>query len=175
MQDTSKTLEIYQEALYPTMQRNHLTYLVEDNASPHNNQTIRDSHHTNNINIVGYEATPAEKDQIRDLIRVQTTGYRREQDRRAQMTKQTRELDRLPAWPPNSPDLNLIEVVWSWMVRWIRDSDGGWPSNPLDLKVKVLEAWDAVPLTAFRELLRSYRCRLEAIYSVNGDRHPQFA
>ena len=50
------------------------------------------------------------------------------------MTKQTRELDWLPAWPPNSLDLNLVEVVWSWMVRWIRDSDGGWPKEAGALK-----------------------------------------
>ena len=91
------------------------------------------------------------------------------------MTKQTRELDRLPAWPPNSPDLNLIEVVWSWMVRFIRDSDGGWPRDPEELKTKVLWAWDQVTLTSFRSLCRSFRIRLEAIHSVGGDRHPNFA
>ena len=112
--------------------------------SPHNNQTIRDSHYAHNIAIVGYEVTEAEKDDIRALIRQQCEGYRREQDKRAQMTKQTRELDRLPAWPPNSPDLNLIEVVWSWMVRWGRDSDGGWPADAEALKAKVLAAWDGM-------------------------------
>jgi len=175
MQDTNKTLEIYNEALYPTMAALRITHLVEDNASPHNNQRIRDSHTEKGINIVGYSATAAEKADIRNLIEQQTRRYRRPQDRQAQMTKQPRELDRLPAWPPNSPDLNLIEVVWSWMVRWIRDSDGGWPANPEDLKAKVLQAWDAVSLGAFRELLRSYRYRLETIASVTGDRHPQFA
>ena len=124
---------------------------------------------------MGYHATDAEKQHIEGFIREQTRHYHREQDKRAQLTKQTRELSRLPAWPPNSPDLNLIEVVWSWMVRWIRDFDGGWPANPEDLKVKVLEAWDAVPLSSFRELVRSYRVRLQAIHSVDGDRHPQFA
>ena len=86
-----------------------------------------------------------------------------------------RELERLPSWPPNSPDLNLIEVVWSWMVRWIRDSDGGWPHDPELLKPKVLQAWDAVDLDKFRELLRSYRIRLMAIHAHDGDRHPDFA
>ena len=61
------------------------------------------------------------------------------------------------------------------MVKWIRDSDEGWPTRAEDLKGKVLEAWDAIPLESFRELIRSYRIRLEAIASVNGDRHPQFA
>ena len=175
MQDTAKTLQIYREALYPTLHAWGLDEIVEDNASPHNNDTIRQSHHDNNIRIVGYRATPDDKETIKALIREQVTHYRREQDQKAQMTKQTRELERLPAWPPNSPDLNLIEVVWSWMVRWIRDSDGGWPGRPEDLKVKVLEAWDAVPLESFRELVRSYRVRLLAIHSVDGDRHPQFA
>ena len=79
------------------MARHGLNQLVEDNASPHNNQTIRDSHTAHNVNIVGYEVTADEKDEIRGLIRQQVAGYRREQDKRAQMTKQTRELDRLPA------------------------------------------------------------------------------
>ena len=175
MQDTEKTLQIYAEALYPTLRQWDLDEIVEDNASPHNNNTIRQSHIDNNVRIVGYVATPVEKEQIKALIREQTRHYRREQDKRAQMTKQTRELDRLPAWPPNSPDLNLIEVVWSWMVRWIRDSDEGWPKEAEALKTKVLQAWDAVPLESFRELVRSYRVRLQAIFSVDGDRHPQFA
>ena len=175
MQDTEKTLQIYREALYPTMLQHGMYQLVEDNASPHNNETIRQCHRDNNIRIVGYHATEEEKEAIVALIRQQTTGYRREQDKKAQITKQTRELSRLPAWPPNSPDLNLIEVVWSWMVRWIRDSDSGWPANPEDLKAQVLAAWDAVPLESFRELVRSYRVRLQVIHSVDGDRHPQFA
>ena len=83
---------------------------------------------------MGYSATDAEKEKIRGLIRQQVAGYRRDQDKKAQMTKQTRELERLPAWPPNSPDLNLVETVWSWMVWWIRDSDGGWPDRPEPLR-----------------------------------------
>ena len=57
----------------------------------------------------------------------------------------------------------------------MRDSDGGWPAEAEALKIKVLEAWDAIPLESFRELVRSYRVRLQAIHSVDGDRHPQFA
>ena len=61
------------------------------------------------------------------------------------------------------------------MVRGVRDSDGGCPANAEDLKVKVLSTWDAIPLESFRELVRSYRVRLQTINSVGGDRHPQFA
>ena len=175
MQDTNKTLEIYQEALYPTLDRLGLDHIVEDNDSPHNNDRIRASHDAHDAKIVWYSATEADKAAIRAAIEVQTRNYRRPQDRAAQMTKQTRELDRLPAWPPNSPDLNLIEVVWSWMVKGIRDSDDGWPSDPQTLKARVLQAWEEIPLESFRELVRSYRVRLEAIHSVDGNRHPQFA
>ena len=175
MQDTEKTLQIYADALYPSLVRLGINSIVEDNASPHNNDTIRASHEQHGVNIVGYTATEDEKEEIKELIRQQCEHYRRDQDKKAQMTKQTRELDRLPAWPPNSPDLNLIEVVWSWMVKGIRDSDNGWPSDPEILKQRVLEAWDAIPLESFRELARSYRFRLMAIHSSNGGRHPQFA
>ena len=104
--------------------------LVEDNASPDNNDEIRSSHRRHGVNIVGYNATERQKEIIRTLIEEQTRQYRRPQDRKAQMTKQTRELGRLPAWTPNSPDLNLIEVVWSWMVKWMRQHDNGWPRDP---------------------------------------------
>ena len=87
MQDTSKTLEIYDTALYPTLQQWGMDEIVEDNASPHNNDVIRKSHDDNNVRIVGYSATPADKEAIKALIRVQTAGYRREQDKTAQMTK----------------------------------------------------------------------------------------
>ena len=97
MQDTTKTLEIYEEALYPTLTRFGINHIVEDNASPHNNDAIRRSHARHHANIVGYSATDAQKEQIKDLIRAQTIHYLREQDRKAQMTNQTRELDRLPA------------------------------------------------------------------------------
>ena len=53
MQDTEKTLEIYREALYPTLREWGLDQIVEDNASPHNNDTIRQSHIDNGAVIVG--------------------------------------------------------------------------------------------------------------------------
>ena len=77
--------------------------------------------------------------------------------------------------PPNSPDLNLVEVVWSWMVKRIRDDEDGWPRDPERLKAQVLRVWDDIPLDSFRELVKSYRVRLQAILSVGGNRHPQLA
>ena len=169
MQDTQKTLDSYRETLYPTLHRLGINHIVEDNESPHNNVSVTETMVSTSW------GTPYEKVTIVELIRDQTHHYRREQDKRAQLTKQTREFDRLPAWPPNSPDLNLVEVVWSWMVKAIKDSDEGWPSDQETLKTWVVAAWDAIPIESFRELCRSYRIRLQAIHSVDGGRHPQFA
>ena len=68
--------------------------IVKDNASPHNNDTTRQIHRDNNVCVVvGYNITPPEKEDIKSLIWVQVEGYRREQDKRVQITKQTREMD----------------------------------------------------------------------------------
>lgn len=172
-QDIDKTLQIYEDFLYPVMRDARITHVVEDNASPHNSERVREKHREHGVQIVGYHATAAEKEEIVRLITAQTRQYRRDQDRRAQITKQTRELSRLPAWPPNSPDLNLIEIVWSWMVRKL--SLRGWPRRPDDLRASLEEVWEEISLESFRELVLGYRARLMCVISVKGDRHPQFA
>ena len=70
MQDTQKTLEIYSKALYPTLDRLGLDHIVEDNASPHNNDRIRVSHDAHDVKIVGYSVTEADKAEIRTAIEV---------------------------------------------------------------------------------------------------------
>ena len=54
----------------------NINSIVEDNASPHNNDVIRESHRAHNARIVGYTATDAEKEEIKALIREQTGGNR---------------------------------------------------------------------------------------------------
>ena len=41
------------DALYPTLVDLELDHLVEDTASPHNNDVIRQSHTDHGVNIVG--------------------------------------------------------------------------------------------------------------------------
>ena len=50
--------------------------IIEDNASPHNNDVIRDSHRTNGIRLVGYIANESQKRDIKSLIDEQTRSYR---------------------------------------------------------------------------------------------------
>ena len=71
MQDTTKTLEIYEDTLYPSLRRLDINNIVEDNVLPHKNVTIRVSHTEHGVNIVGYTSTEDEKEEIRELIRQQ--------------------------------------------------------------------------------------------------------
>ena len=81
-------MEIYVEELYPTSRRLRIDQIVDDNVSPHNNDTIiRVSHRVNDTRIVGYSVTAAEKKRIRELIMTQCDGYRCEQDKKTQITK----------------------------------------------------------------------------------------
>ena len=58
----------HREALYPYLSEHGLHEIIEDNASCHNNVTIRDEHKKHGVKLVGYEATDLEKQQIKDLI-----------------------------------------------------------------------------------------------------------
>ena len=73
MQDTAKTLEIYETAFYPALTRMRINNIEEDTVSPHNNETIRDSHRRHNVNIVGYTVTETQKEKIKDLIHYSPT------------------------------------------------------------------------------------------------------
>ena len=75
-------MQIYEEALYPAMREWDITELVEDNASPHNNDKIRECHRRHGVDIVGYHADERQKEIIKQLIEDQTQHYRRTQDRK---------------------------------------------------------------------------------------------
>ena len=98
MQDIEKTLEIYIEELYPTMWELDINQLVQP-TRPHTTTTSSacPTHTTTSTSLGVRRQRHRQKDEIRGLIRQQCVGCRREQDRRAQMMKQTRELGRLPA------------------------------------------------------------------------------
>ena len=56
------------EALCPYLSHHDLNEVVEDNASCHNNDFIRNEHKRRGVTLVGYEATDDEKEIIKDLI-----------------------------------------------------------------------------------------------------------
>jgi hypothetical protein len=73
----------------------------------------------------------------------------------------------LPNWPPNSPDLNLIENVWSYVqakvdARGCRDFDS--------FKAAVMEEWEAVPRSVLASLFASMPKRLEKVIDLGGQK-----
>lgn len=72
-------------------------------------------------------------------------------------------------WPSCSPDLNPIENLWGWMVRKIYEG-GKIYKNISDLKVAILEAWNAVPNSLITSLIESMPNRCLAVIKSNGNK-----
>jgi len=87
----------------------------------------------------------------------------------AESTKQllrSRGIATVVAWPPNSPDLNPIENLWTWMKNrvYAREYD-----SLEGLKAAVLEAWEAVPLSMLSKLMGSFNKRKRICAARGGD------
>jgi transposase len=72
-------------------------------------------------------------------------------------------------WPPFSPDLNPIENCWNWIKDYIEDK-WGLNEDPGHMRLReyVLEAWDMMPDSYWRELLDSMPARCQAVIDANG-------
>ena len=69
-------------------------------------------------------------------------------------------------WPPNSPDLNLIEHVWGWIERKLGELD---PITDLEeLKRTVGRLWDEAPIDHHRSACESYEDRLWNVLDQKG-------
>jgi hypothetical protein len=96
---------------------------------------------------------------------------------RSNLTKANLQKRRIPfiKWPQYSPDLNLIEHVWSWMKNWIQKHyytayyDASKILLP-DLRRIIQEAWDAVPNEFIDSLYQSWWRRCQAVIDAKGGR-----
>ncbi len=73
------------------------------------------------------------------------------------------------SWPPNSPDLNPIEVVWCWMKDFIQYRYGlvEKPGLP-HLRLQLAEAWDSIDQVRLDALLATMPARCQAVIDANG-------
>jgi len=72
-------------------------------------------------------------------------------------------------WPSNSPDLNLIENLWS-IVK--RNVEKKMPKNTDDLRRFMIQEWDDIPESTLIGLVGSMKRRCELIIENNGERIP---
>jgi hypothetical protein len=80
-------------------------------------------------------------------------------------------------WPPNSPDLNPIEIVWNWMKQWIQETYGmeidsfeseGKKMNSNRLKQMVKEAWNQITEADLDRLLHTMEQRCLDVITAQG-------
>ncbi len=75
---------------------------------------------------------------------------------------------RLIRWPPFSPDLNPIEMLWDDMKNWIQEMHGEGRLSYNKLRVVVKAAWEAIPDERLNDLMDSMHDRCQAVIDANG-------
>ena len=68
-------------------------------------------------------------------------------------------------WPAQSPDLNIIEQVWSELERRLADRR---PKNKEDLIAMATQEWDLIPKEAVQKLINSIPDRIAAVIRAKG-------
>ncbi|RPA76828.1 hypothetical protein BJ508DRAFT_213303, partial [Ascobolus immersus RN42] len=87
--------------------------------------------------------------------------------------KRAREAYALPCvqWPPQSPDLNLIEALWGDMEVFL-GQNWGRAKNETELLQMCEAAWASISPNRLLDLCRGMRARLEAVIAAGGKATP---
>ena len=70
-------------------------------------------------------------------------------------------------WPSRSPDLNPIENLWGWLVRYVY-RNGHQFRDTQELQFAIEESWAAVPQKLLESLIDSMQNRLKAVILARG-------
>ena len=72
---------------------------------------------------------------------------------------------RLLKWAPQSPDLNPIEHIWAFIKTQLRKYN---IKNKDELKEKILEIWESIPLNMVQKYIGNMPKRFNDIFNANG-------
>ncbi len=72
-------------------------------------------------------------------------------------------------WPAQSPDLNIIENLWSFLGKKLKNCD---IKNKDDLRREVKRIWQEIPLEYIRKLYHIIPNRLELLIRNKGGHIP---
>ena len=73
----------------------------------------------------------------------------------------------LEAWPSNSPDINPIEYVWSWMIKYVNNQA---PVDRASFERAILSAWENLPQDIIRSYIEHLRKACQKIIQTHGQR-----
>ena len=84
--------------------------------------------------------------------------------------RQINQVEVLP-WPPQSPDLNLIEAIWGDMETELGETFGR--IKDIDVVIAaVMAVWNSIGVDRLDSLIRSMPNRLEAVITAGGRATP---
>ena len=69
-------------------------------------------------------------------------------------------------WPPQSPDLNPIEHLWSYVKRKLEEYNS-LPGGVVELWERTVVEWNKIPQGVCQDLIRSMPERVEAILEAH--------
>ncbi|KAL4505428.1 hypothetical protein ABPG72_002490 [Tetrahymena utriculariae] len=67
--------------------------------------------------------------------------------------------------PPNSPDLNPIELVWAILKRKVERMQ---PKNQEQLQQTIIECWESIEQKQIKSCIQHFQKRIQEVYSLNG-------
>jgi hypothetical protein len=80
-----------------------------------------------------------------------------------------RAVELLANWPPDSPDLNIIEVIWAIMKRRVESQQ---PWTLAELKHVILEVWENLSVVTINGLIAQMPLRVAKV--IEGNRYTMF-